>query len=341
MLYCNIIGFRFVSNKKARMTAPLISVIIPVYNAEIWLREALDSLKEQTYATFEAIMVCDGSTDRSADICREFSESDSRFKLIVMPNGGVSAARNRGVADSSGEWICFLDADDLLPSDSLSVLLAASEETNTRIAVGTYIRGNRMKQDMRLNRNKIPRLEVVSSDDAIAIGLYQRRILNSPCGVIFHRSLFNDAEPLLFRTGRYEDLDFFYRAFERTDRICLTDECVYFYRDNPASFINTWSRARLDALDVTDRIVAHMDSRSVSLQRAARDRRFSAHFNILLLMLRHGVNLPAERERCLNVIKKYRREELLDPQVRIKNKLGALFSYLGLPAIRLLCKLSH
>lgn len=323
------------------MDAPHISVIIPVYNAEPWLREALSSLREQTYVNFEAVMVCDGPTDRSVDICCEFSDVDSRFRLIIQPNGGVSAARNRGVTDSSGEWICFLDADDTLPIDSLSNLIKAVSLTNTKIAAGRYERGQDMTDETKEHHHGLLPVDIVSSEKAIAIGLYQKRILNSPCGVIFHRSVFCNPEPLLFRNGRYEDLDFFYRAFERTDRICLIDKTVYYYRDNPSSFINTWSRARLDALDVTDRIADHMTTRPPLLQCAARDRRFSAHFNILLLMLRHGIDIPVQRERCLKVIRENRLAELLDPNVRIKNKLGALASYLGMPAMRLLCKFSH
>lgn len=133
---------------------------------------------------------------------------------------------------------------------------------------------------------------------------------------------------LRFLPGRYEDLDLFYRAFERAETICLLDEVVYFYRDNPGSFINTWSPARLDVLNVVDRIEAHYAQGPADLLRAARDRSFSAHFNMLLAMRRAGVDLPEQKARCLNKIKQLRRQELRDPNVRIKNKLGALLSYL-------------
>lgn len=323
------------------MTTPLISVIIPVYNAEPWLREALDSLREQTHADFEAIMVCDGCTDRSEEICREYGDKDPRFVILVQPNQGVSAARNNGVTISRGEWICFMDADDRLPSESLSDLLKAATLTNTKIAVGRFQRGLSLRPVHEKSVNGLFPVEIMSAEEAIVTGLYQKRILNSPWGVIFHRHLFFNPFRLLFRDCRYEDLDFFYRAFERTDRICLIDKCVYFYRDNPASFINTWSRARLDALEVTDRISIHMQSKSERLQEAARDRRFSAHFNIMLLMLFHGIDLPEQKERCMQVIRESRLAELRDPDVRLKNKLGALVSYLGMPAMRLLCKFSH
>lgn len=156
--------------------------------------------------------------------------------------------------------------------------------------------------------------------------------------MLFHSSVFKGEKPLRFRKCRYEDLDIFYQAFERVDRICILDRVVYFYRNTPGSFINKWSDARFDVLDVTDRIVAHMKNKSPELYKAALDRRFSAHFNILVEMLRNGIENPEQLSRCLKVIKEQRFRELIDGKVRLKNKLGALVSYLGMPAIRVLCR---
>lgn len=311
----------------------MISVIVPVFNAEEWLRVALESLKLQTYTDFEAILINDGSTDQSERICREFCDSDSRFRLLNQANAGVSAARNLGLDKARGEWIAFLDADDALPEDALERLMWFARESKAAIIAGRYLRGlsDYTRSD---SSNSI----VVSSEEAILTGLYQKRILNSPCGILFRSCIFNDNPILRFRKCRYEDLDIFYRAFERAEKICLTDKITYFYRDTPGSFINTWSDARLDVLDVTDRMVDHMKGRSERLLRAAEDRRFSAHFNMLMEMERHKVENAAQKKRCLNVIKEQRLNELTDCNVRLKNKLGALFSYLGMPAIRLLCR---
>lgn len=322
------------------MSHNLISVIIPVYNAAQWLSDTLDSLTSQSHTDFEVIMVDDGSTDNSSEICSRHCAADSRFRLVRQKNSGVSAARNSGIKEAQGEWLCFMDADDIMPPDALKNLFDSAAVSGTKIVVGNYIRGNKKSFKFPPPSSAPLPLQVLSSEDAIVAGLYQKRILNNPWGVIWHESIFKSPAPLRFRECRYEDLDLFYRAFERTDRICILDRTVYFYRDNPASFINTWSHARLDALDVTDRIVENMADKSIRLQRAARDRRFSAHYNMLLLMLRHGINLPEQRRRCLEVIRRYRRSELLDSNVRIKNKLGALISYLGMPAMKILCKLS-
>lgn len=94
-----------------------ISVIVPVYNAEAFLRRCVDSILVQTMADFELILVNDGSRDRSGEICDEYASKDSRIIAIQKPNGGVSSARNAGLDIASGEWICFIDADDYIEQD--------------------------------------------------------------------------------------------------------------------------------------------------------------------------------------------------------------------------------
>lgn len=310
-----------------------ISVIIPVYNAKEWLPEALDSLLSQSYTEFEAILVDDGSVDGSSDICRKYCHKDSRFQLISQQNSGVSAARNAGIDAARGEWITFMDADDVMPPDALSVLMEHARDSGAGIVAGKYIRCIPSKLPSGKGNSM-----TVPSDTAILIGLYQMRILNSPCGVLYRSSIFKGERPLRFRLCRYEDLDLFYQAFERTENVCILDRIVYFYRDTPGSFINSWSDKRLDVLDVTDRIVDHMRHRSPALLRAANDRRFSAHFNMLVEMTRNGIDNQKQMQRCIDVIKEQRLKVLFDGKVRLKNKLGALLSYLGMPAIRLLCK---
>ena len=99
----------------------MISVIIPVYNAEPYLNRCIDSVLASAYSDFEIILVNDGSTDRSPDICRAYAENDSRVVFLSQENRGVSAARNRGLEAARGEWIVFLDSDDFITDDYLSL----------------------------------------------------------------------------------------------------------------------------------------------------------------------------------------------------------------------------
>ncbi len=100
----------------------MISVIIPVYNAERYLNRCIDSVLASACGDFEVILVNDGSSDRSPEICSEYAERDSRIRLITQKNQGVSAARNRGICEAMGEWIVFLDADDFISGDFLSLV---------------------------------------------------------------------------------------------------------------------------------------------------------------------------------------------------------------------------
>ena len=101
----------------------MISVIVPVYNVEEYLEECLESIKRQTYTDIEVILVNDGSTDRSKEICERYCEKDSRFKLVNQENKGLSGARNRGMLESKGEFISFVDSDDVLKEDMLDQLM--------------------------------------------------------------------------------------------------------------------------------------------------------------------------------------------------------------------------
>lgn len=98
----------------------MISVIVPVYKAEKYLRRCIDSILAQTYTDFELLLIDDGSPDRSGEICDEYAKQDSRVRVFHKPNGGVSSARNLGLDNAKGDWITFVDADDYIHSDFLT-----------------------------------------------------------------------------------------------------------------------------------------------------------------------------------------------------------------------------
>lgn len=107
-------------------TAQLVSVIIPAWNAEATLREALESVGGQTYSELEILIVDDGSTDRTAAVAKDFCSAEPRARLISQANGGPAAARNRGIAEARGEWIALIDADDLWHPTKLEKQVAAA-----------------------------------------------------------------------------------------------------------------------------------------------------------------------------------------------------------------------
>lgn len=304
-------------------TMATVSVIIPAFNAADYLRQSLESVASQSFADIEVIVIDDGSTDDTPRIAEEFSRRDPRFTLISRPNGGIASARNAGIDISSGRYISFVDADDMLFPDSISLLLSGIESRGCRMAAGTFTRS----LTPRLSRRG--QWRELDSREALADLLYQRTLDSGPWGKLFDRSLFSD---LRFREGIiYEDLDLIYRLIEKAGKVAVTKDVVYYYRPNPRGLMHTFNLSRLDVLDVTRRIEEHYRKKSDPLLlRAARDRRLSANFNMLGLMAANGDPDTREvAEECMKLIKSYRRESLTDPHVRLKNKIGILLSYGG------------
>ncbi len=120
------------------MENPKISIIVPVYNVEKYIRRCLDSISAQTFTDWECICVDDGTPDASGKICDEYAQKDSRFVVIHKENGGVSSARNVGLDAAKGEWICFCDSDDWVEKEMLEILYNASIENNAEVTLGGY-----------------------------------------------------------------------------------------------------------------------------------------------------------------------------------------------------------
>lgn len=300
----------------------MISVVIPIYNTEKYLHECLQSVQDQTFTDFEVVMVNDGSTDTSADIAAQFSRADSRFRLVNKPNGGPSAARNKGIEESKGEFLLFLDSDDALHHDALKILRHAFELFPDAEMAMTDICQSELPV-FRLNRE----FELVGGYSLLVDTLYQKdHTHNNMTGRLIKRSLIERIE--LFKEGMlYEDLEYCARLYPACDRIAVSNSIITHYRLTPGSITQKWTPRRLDALDVTDSIERAMRPCGKVLLRAAQSRRFSAHYNMFLLSTANGYTAGADR--CWPVIRRLRLQMLIDPRVRLKNKAGALIALFG------------
>ncbi len=297
------------------------SIIIPVYNGEKYLRESIDSALNQSWAAARIILVDDGSTDSSGAICNEYAVKWPQIKVIHRPNGGLSAARNTGIDAADTEWVMFLDADDTLCRDAAACLACMTSEPDVDMTIG----GCTMKYPKSWPDIDFTVRRIASPAEVMEETLYQTGALHSAWGKMLRRSLL---EKVRFTEGiLYEDLDFFYRYCMMCRKVAVKDEPLMFYRQHSGSIIHVWKPQRADVLDVTDRIETFMGKKYPVLLPAARDRKFSANYNIYLLATANGEKAIADR--CWEVIKRYRKRSLLDPKVRLKNKAGALLSYLG------------
>lgn len=299
----------------------LVSIIVPLFNSGLYINDCVKSILSQDYPNWELILIDDGSTDNSGSICRNFTVKDHRIKYVRCENNGPSHARNLGLDMIHGEYVMFVDSDDQLLPEAISVLLKTQKKYNA-----DYVEGNIRESSI---RNKISPSEskiiIYSKTEALDNLLYQKKLLSSPWAKLYKRSLFKE---IRFREGIiYEDLQLIYRIIYNSKIIVYIDYPVYFYRKHSGSLINTWNKERLAVLDVTAEIEKSVSNDYPLQIAAARDRRLSANFNMFALCEIHKDRYQSEQ--CWKLIKRYRKYSLFNPKVRIKNKAGILLSYFG------------
>ncbi len=300
-----------------------VSIIVPVYNAEKYLREALDSVLAQTFSDWQMILVDDGSTDSSSEICDLYAEKDPRIEVVHVKNGGLSYARNSGLKLATGKWLTFLDSDDCLHPEFLKFSIEAATMHDANVVVTQHTVGN-ARDFPKINLSFKHKL--YPPEQAIELTLYQsHNISNSAWGKLYHRSIFMNTT---FTEGLYyEDLDIFYKLYIQSRHIVSLPVHLYFYRQHSESFVHKWDHRRLDVLTVVNRMENYIAEHYPNLLPAAKDRKLSANFNIFNLAVQHGEDEVANK--CWSVIKKYRWEDFKNPKIRLKNRIGILASYLG------------
>lgn len=308
----------------------MISVIVPVYNAEDYLREAILSVFSQTYKDWELILVNDGSTDSSPQICDNASLECRKVRVTHIENRGVSHARNTGIDMALGEYIIFLDADDTLSLQALEILLNTALAHKVDIVSCNVSEVKEVHGYNLLLNNHNPKPILLSPIKAASYSLYQHLIDNSVCGKLYSRHLWND---LRFNENlRYEDLDICYRLFLKASSVAIIKETLYYYRQHDDSYIHTFNLGRSDVLKVTTHIIEFANTQCRALLPAAKDRQLSANFNILGLIAANGMEKDPEAgkiaDSCWEKIRELRLESLRNPNVRLKNKIGIMASYL-------------
>lgn len=217
------------------MNHPTISIIVPIYNAASYLQKCLDTLKNQVFADFEAILVNDGSSDDSANICEKFSAIDNRFKLYNKPNGGSSDARNFGIKYASAEYICFADADDELePTYILDLISDATELTGIDLVIQGFIRildGVTSKFQL---KNKV--YDVTTQGLSQFFADFDVSAYSAPYCKVYKRQILNDNNLLFSKAIIYrEDYDFMVRYIPYCKRIATSSKTNYKYLLRPGS----------------------------------------------------------------------------------------------------------
>lgn len=213
-----------------------LSVIIPVYNVENYLKKCLDSVLNQTLKDIEIICIDDGSTDSSPDILKDYSNKDPRIKVITKENGGQASARNLGIKEAQGEYISFIDSDDFIEPEMLEKLYTKAKDNNLDMAmckIATYdnqtgeIKDNVWYYMLGVFREF--EKDIFSHKDTME---FTCNIAVTPYNKIYKTSLLKDNNVLFPQGLIFEDEKFFFDTYLRAKRVSIVDEFLYYYRTN-------------------------------------------------------------------------------------------------------------
>lgn len=225
----------------------MVSIIVPVYNAEKYLAECIDSLLNQTYKDIEILLVDDGSTDGSGTICELYVNRDNRIQYIHQKNSGVSVARNSALDLAQGEYLCFVDSDDIVDPNYLQNLVNLSK--GGAFALCGYTR----KQELLGEKETSVKEYDVNN---YIIQVFGESVIHPSIWMMLFRSNIIQKNIIRFTPGcvRNEDTEFYikYMTFEKS--IVVSDYKGYFYRDNPNSAVHKFNEKALTFIEADQRI---------------------------------------------------------------------------------------
>ena len=208
---------------------PKVSIIVPVYKAEKYLRQCVDSILVQTFSNWECILVDDGSPDESGAICDEYAAKDARIKVIHKENGGVSSARNMALDKITGKWLTFVDSDDCLYPNALQKWVEIAEKNNLDLIQCHF---NRYYNKDQVFNYKTEVLSAVKYADS-------ERYLTCVWGTLFKASIMKEHSLRFEESVRLgEDQIFLLNHTQYCSRLQRIGDVLYFYRDNDQSAIN-------------------------------------------------------------------------------------------------------
>ncbi|RZI49599.1 glycosyltransferase family 2 protein [Lactococcus kimchii] len=227
---------------------PLVSIIVPVYNAEEYLEECLDSILNQTYTNLEVILINDGSSDNSLNIIQEYAEKESRIIFFTIDNSGPGVCRNVGLDKFSGEFLMFIDSDDIICSDLVDVLINKLEDTSEMAMCKFSKDVNKISKGTKFVENQTS----IFADSIKAI--YRPGFASSgPCAKLYGKKIFSE---LRFPDiTMYEDAAISLQVLSLASKITFVDYYGYYYRFNPESITNKKVSERNFAIIEKTRIV--------------------------------------------------------------------------------------
>ena len=226
------------------MNQPLVSIIVPVYNAEVYLGPCLERLRSQTWPDLEIILVNDGSTDGSGQLCAAAARVDGRIRFLDRPNGGVSAARNAALAAAKGDYLQFSDSDDLLTPDATETLVRAAQVTGADLVISHFFRVDGEKQAQRghiKGERLLTRQEFAQEMVKAPANYYYGALWNK----LYRRSIV-EKQGLRFEEGVSWSEDFLFNLeyLRHVRLVAAVPKPLYYYHKRPGSLITSQATLR-------------------------------------------------------------------------------------------------
>lgn len=248
----------------------MISVIIPVYNVEKYLRKCLDSLLNQSYKRFEVILVDDGSTDDSGQICEEYAKGDNRIRVFHVKNGGTGRARNIGLKNMNGNYVTFVDSDDFVDEKYLEVLY----NNIKKYKVLACFVGTKIVDDKKIiSRTRKGTARVYDKKEMFKEFIEQKILNYGVCAALFNRHIF---DRIIFAENKFsEDMWIKFELMTHLKKIVIDETEMYYYVIHKGSKMTSDFRLeKLDRLDVYHRQVSYTKQRYPELYGKVREHYF-------------------------------------------------------------------
>lgn len=213
----------------------LISIIVPVYNAALYLKDCIESILSQSYVQFELILVDDGSTDQSGTICDQYMQKDERVRVFHLQNGGVSAARNFGMKKALGNYFMFVDSDDEMEPGALHEVAQDFIQNADVYILGMKVVGNQGEEII------VPENGIFdeSTFGDMYIELYKKFIINSPVNKVFKKSLISNNICFPINISLGEDLNFCNAYLRNCKKIVTLNKALYVYKQRDSGSLTT------------------------------------------------------------------------------------------------------
>lgn len=252
----------------------LVSIIVPIYNAEKYLDSCIQSVLRQTYTNWELILIDDGSTDKSGRIAEEYGFADERITVFHQKNLGVSLARNQGIDEATGNYVVFLDADDELIEDCLAKTVNIAEETNADVVAGRSCENQELFQDR----------IIWTGAEALENSLKDHLFTYSACAKLIRREFIGKTR-FTPDIRINEDSYFVFQLLCKQNVSVLTNDVIYFYRANSESSSRTvFSEKYFDILKVSDLKYKKIEEQFPQMHDLAKNMLLKARMNVLRIL---------------------------------------------------------